>query len=197
MYPRRTFLLGLSGFATLLFLGGCERHNYDRSNAQAGVELDLGTVKSVLYTLVHIPLKSVLVFRDMYGWRALSTRCTYEGCDLTLQDQQQVLFCPCCKSAYNVEGRPFEGSKATTSLPWMEIFYKEGHLYAKPDKIVNEKYRFNDPKIEAAVRKLRMQVRDEKVSDGTKIPESLLGSRDPDDEGLMFLEKPPELSAPK
>jgi nitrite reductase/ring-hydroxylating ferredoxin subunit len=194
MYPRRTFIFGIGGFLTLLLLGGCKRHKYIRSEAQKGIELDLGTVKSLLYTVVHIPLKSVLVFRDMDGWRALSTRCTYEGCDLTFQDQQQVLFCPCCKSAYNTSGRPFEGSKASTNLPWMEIFYKEGHLYARPDKVVDEKYRFIDPQIEAAVRKLKMQVRDEKVADGTKIPESLLGSKDMDDEGLMFLEKPPEVS---
>ena len=195
MHSRRSFILG-SVSSLALFLASCDRHKYIRSKAQVGLELDLGSVKSLLFSIVHVPLKSTLVFRDLDGWRALSTRCTYEGCDLTFQDQQQVLFCPCCKSAFETSGKPFEGSSAKSSLPWMEIFYKEGHLYARPDKVVDEKYRFTTPKIEEAVKKLRLQVRDEKVADGTKIPESLLGSKDSDDEGLMFLDKPPEVAEP-
>ena len=190
---REILLLGLSASASYLF--GCNRHSYVRQKEQANIELDLGTVKSLLFNQVHIPVKSVLVFRDLDGWRALSTRCSFEGCDLTVHDQQS-LFCACCKSEYDIKGVPFADSKAKDKLPWLEIFYKEGHLYARAGKVVSPDYKFTDPKIEEAVKKLKLQVREEKIEDGAKIPSELLGSKDADEEGMMFLDKPPEVVEP-
>ena len=188
MNKRRNFIKFSGLFIASLYLTGCERHRYVREEQQKGLELDLGTVRSLLFNQVHLPIKSVIVFRDLDGWRVLSTRCTYEGCDLTLQSDNGPLFCPCCQSAFDIFGKPLADSQAILNLPWMEIFYKEGHLYAQPGKVVDSTYRFSDPKIEDAVRKLRMQVRKENVADGVKIPEALLGGNDPDEEKSMFVD---------
>jgi len=184
---RRNFLM-LSAAAALLPLGlaGCERHRYVRP---AG-ELDLGTVRELLYNIVNVRERAVLVYRDADGWRALSTRCTYNGCDCTYQDP--ILLCPCCRSQFDLEGRPLQGSKAKIPMPWMEIVYRDGHLYADPGKLVPASYRYTTPAIENAITKLRERIKDESISDETKIPEILLGGGT-GEPGQMFLEDDPEL----
>ncbi len=184
---RRRFLM-LVGAASLVPTGliGCERHRYIRPPG----ELDLGTVRELLYNVVNVRQRAVLVYRDTEGWRALSTRCTYNGCDTTYQDP--ILLCPCCRSQFDLEGRPLQGSKAKIAMPWMEISYRDGHLYADPGKVVAPTYRFTTPAIESAIAKLRERIKDESISDETKIPEILLGSGT-GEPGQMFLEDDPEL----
>lgn len=194
MCTRRDFIRTVSIILIASSLPACERHKYIRQNEQKGVELDLGPVKSVLYNQVHVPIKSVFVSRDHDGWRAMSTRCTYEGCDLSVNFEQQMLHCPCCKSEYTTEGVPYVGSKASDPLPYLEIFYKEGHLYARADSVVKSTYRFSDKKIEDAIRKLKLQIKEQTIKDGVEIPSPLLGSKDPDEESMMFLDQSPKLA---
>lgn len=173
----------------------CERHRYERDKEQKEVSLDLGPVKELLYTQTHIPIKSVLLFRDIDGWSALSTRCTYKGCDLTYQEP--ILLCPCCGSTFDFSGEPHQHSKASHPLPWMEVSYKSGHLYAHPGKPVKSSWRFTTPEIEESVRKLKIQVRDEGVSDTVEIPKTLMGERGLTREGPMFVEEQPEYAPVK
>ena len=112
-------LLGVS--ATVFGAVGCQRHRYIRPEGA----LDLGTVRELLYTVVHVRNKAALVYRDDEGWQALSIRCTYDGCDCTYQEP--ILFCPCCKSQFDLKGGVLSGSHAKDNMPWMEINYKEGH----------------------------------------------------------------------
>lgn len=190
-FSRRLFILG--GISSVGLLA-CDRSVYRREEEQKNQELDLGPVKNLLYTQIHIPVKSVLLFRDIDGWSALSARCTYHGCDLTFQEP--VLLCPCCKSTFSLDGQPHADGVATVPLPWIEVGYKDGHLYAYPGKVVSKSKRFTTPDIEAAVRKLKLQVRDPSISSEAKIPESLLGARDPEEDGPMFLDGKQDLAEP-
>lgn len=174
----------LAQFGALL--SACNRHRFVRPSE----DLDLGSVRELLYSQVHVPARAALVFRDINGWRALSTRCTYIPCDLTYQDP--VLLCPCCRSRFDLEGRKLEGSLAPDNLPWMEMFYKDGRLYANPAKIVPATYRFTTPEIEASIKLLRERIKDEGVGDEAKIPEVLLGEGNRDS-GKMFLDEDPDL----
>lgn len=194
MNTRRRFINVSAAFLISTFILGCKRHRYVRQNEQKGVELDLGPVKTLLFNQVHVPIKSVFVTRDLDGWKAMSTRCTYEGCDLSINFEQQMMHCPCCKSEFTIEGIPYTDSKASDPLPYMEIFYKEGHLYARADKAVDKSYKFVDKKIEDAIRKLKLHVRDQKIKDGAEIPAPLLGTKDSDEESLMFLDHAPKLA---
>lgn len=190
-FSRREFLLGS---LSLIAFGACERSRYVREEAQKEVELDLGPVRGLLYTQIHIPIKSVLLFRDIDGWSALSTRCTYNGCDLTFQEP--VLLCPCCKSQFSLDGVPYSGSDASVSLPWIEVGYKKGHLYAYPGRVVKKETRFTTPEIEAAVRKLKLEVRDPNIASEARIPEALLGQKDLNDNSPMFIDAPAPLAEP-
>ena len=184
---RREFLINIAlTLPTLAFLQACERHRYIRPEE----ELDLGTVKELLYSSTHIPIKSVLVYRDIDGWSALSTRCSYDGCDMTYQEP--VLLCPCCKSRFTLDGIPYEGVTASRALPWIEVYYREGHLYANPGKIKDKKWRFTTPEIEEAIRKLRKEVKREDLDDEVKIPKLLTGEGDKE-VGMMFLEEDPNM----
>ena len=185
---RRDFLIALAAASVVLPLAGCERHRYIRP---AG-DIDLGTVRELLYTQVHVREHSALVYRDEDGWRALSTRCSYNGCDLTLQDP--VLFCPCCRSEFNLQGLPFKGGAATHELPWMGMSYRDGHLFADPGKIVSAATQFSTPEIEDAIHRLRERIKEEKITDEIKIPEILQGEAGSAGEpGRQFLEDDPEL----
>ena len=187
---RRKFLQHSVSYLCLTQLGilaaGCNRHRFVRP----AEELDLGSVRELLYSQVHVPARAALVFRDINGWRALSTRCTYIPCDLTYQDP--VLLCPCCRSRFDLEGRRLQGALAPDDLPWMEMSYKDGRLYADPGKIVPSTYRFTTPEIEASIKLLRERIKEEGVGDEAKIPETLLGEGDRDS-GKMFIEEDPEL----
>lgn len=185
---RRTFVRTLMVASLPMFIGtqGCERHRYVRP----GEELDLGTVRELLYSVVHVRTKSILVFRDADGWRALSTRCSYNGCDLTYQEP--ILLCPCCRSTFDMDGVPERGGLARRNLPWVKIEYKEGHLFAQPGEIVSSRTRFTTPEIEEAIRKLRERIKQEGVGDEVKIPEVLMGQGSGEGGG-MFLEDDPNL----
>jgi len=190
-FSRRIFIVG--GISSLGFLA-CERSAYRREEEQKNVALDLGPVRNLLYTQIHIPIKAILLFRDIDGWSAISTRCTYNGCDLTFQEP--TLFCPCCKSSFSLDGDPYSGDYATIPLPWIEVGYKEGHLYAYPGKVVSKKKRFTTPEIESAIRKLKLQIRDPSVSSEARIPEAVLGGTGEEDEGPMFIDGAPPLAEP-
>ena len=192
---RRRFIKQIGACAAYsvlpMALLACERHRYIRP---AG-ELDLGPVKDLLYDVSNRRRVSTLVFRDINGWSALSTRCTYRGCDLTYQQPvigTPVLLCPCCRTRFRMNGAPFDGWPATHPLPWMKVTYRDGHLYADPGKQVSSKERFTTREIEEAIRELRKRIQDEQVSDGVKIPEVLLGKGD-GEPGGMFLEDDPNL----
>lgn len=180
MLDRRKFILAGLGSIVLL---GCERQNYIRP---AG-ELYLGTVRELLYNLVHVRSAAALVVRDANGWRALSCRCTYNGCDLSYQDP--ILLCPCCKSHFAKDGRVVSGA-AKHPLPWMEISFRDGRLYADPGKIVKSDYRFLSPEIEKALKDLRERFKVEGIGDEIKIPEILKGAGD-GDPSPMFLDQDP------
>lgn len=172
-------------------LSACERHRYIRP---AGA-VDLGPVKDLLYDVSHRRDAAALVIRDIDGWAALSMRCTYRGCDLTYQEPvvgEAVLLCPCCRTRFRLSGEPFEGWPATHALPWMNIFYKDGHLYADPGQPKPQSFRFTTPEIEEAIRELRRRIKDQEVSDNVEIPEVLMGEGD-GEPGGMFLEDDPNL----
>ncbi len=182
MLTRRQILkVGVAGAALLLFPMGCERHRFIRP----ADELDLGPVKELLYSRVHIPEKAVLVYRDVDGWAGLSTRCSYHGCDLTYQEP--VLLCPCCRTRFGLDGIPYPNSVAKRPLPWIDLYYRDGHLYGNPGVVRPAKFRFTTPEIEEAMRKLRAEVHIEQLADELHVPEFLKGKGD-EEPGVMFLE---------
>lgn len=180
---RRSFILGLIA----LGFTACTKHRYIRPAGR----LELGKVRELLYTSIHVRSKATMVFRDAEGWKALSARCTYNGCDLTHQFQTQTFFCPCCKSEFDINGKPISGV-ASVPLPWMTMSYQDGYLYAEPEKIVDAKYRFTTPEIEQAIREAQIPIKELSVEDEVKIPEILQGKGDGNN-GEMFTDDNPEI----
>lgn len=177
LLDRRSFLFSLLALA----FSACTKHRYVRPAGR----LELGKVRELLYTSIHVRSKATMVFRDGAGWSALSARCTYEGCDLTYQFQTRTFLCPCCKSEFKLNGENFSGGQAKDPLPWMNIVYQDGSLYAEPDKIVDAKFRFTTPEIEQAVREARIPIKELAVQDEVKIPDILQG-KGGDGSGDMF-----------
>lgn len=176
----------LTGISASVLFGACERNRYIRPAS----DIDLGPVAELLYSRVHRPIKAVLINRNADGWSALSTRCTYDGCDLTFQEP--VLLCPCCRSRYTLDGIPYEGVKASRNLPWIEMSYKDGHLYANPGVLKDKNWKFTTPPIEQAIVKLRKRIKDEGLKDEVEIPQILHGKGD-GEFGMMFLEDDPNM----
>ena len=172
---RRSFLrFGLA--AGGLLLAACHK-NYNR---KAAVHR-LGPVKDLLSAKQHNSAKRLLVIRDGGGWAALSTSCTYDGCDLTFQDS--TLLCPCCRSLYDHMGIVMQGP-ASANLSWYEISYSEGNLFADSGKPVDASSRFTNPQLEAALKKLqeKLLANPNLLQDGTvpriirELPEKSFGN---------------------
>ena len=178
---RQAILKVLATAASLSLLSACERHRYIRPVE----ELELGEVKNLLFTRTHSRKRAVLLFRDAEGWSALSARCTYRGCDLTYQDP--YLLCPCCQTRYTLEGIPLPGSPATHPLPWLDVYYRDGFLYASAQKLHDKSWRFTTPNIEEAIRELRLRTK-EMGGEDVEIPEILKGKGD-GEPGQMFIEE--------
>lgn len=159
-------------------LTGCKRR-YERPYG----ELYLGPVSSLLYTQQFVRDRAILVFRDDEGWSSLSTRCSHEGCELSYQDEQLV--CMCCGSYFSINGRVKKGP-ATEALPWFEMRYGDGGLYAISGKPVDAKYRFTTPELSQALNRLMDRIEKDGGRIGGRIPQELLGEKDPEFGGRIF-----------
>lgn len=170
----------------LLFASGCRR-----SYTRPAHYYDLGPARELLLPVQHIRDASLLLFRDERGWAALSTNCSYDGCDLTLQESSLV--CSCCGSVFSHEGNNVVG-KAESNLPWLALSLevKDGtdRLIAYSGRIVSSKERFTTPEIE---RYLSTQKRSGNSGGSTsvKVPEILKGRSD-GQLGPMFKDYKPE-----
>jgi len=173
---RRKFLFNSSVSLTWLvlstspFLIGCKKP-YQRKPEI----LDLGPIKEFFFDVQHVQDVACLVYRASTGWAVLSTRCTYEGCELTYQEN--TLLCPCCRSRYNHAGIKISG-KAPLNLPWYAMDIKEKNLVADAGKVVGPEYRFTIPELEDAINKIRQNISERGVKEGIEIPKFLLGSSD-------------------
>lgn len=185
---RRAFVLGTLAWATAFTFAGCKSKRFIRPPG----EHDLGEIGSLLFARQHIADRAMLVYRDERGWSCLSTRCTYDGCDLTYQDQN--FFCSCCNSHFTHEGRVLTGP-AEHPLPYFEMRFKDNHLYALAGNEVAPDYRFTTPEIEAALQRLNVKFREQGISDGSQpIPKILLGSGDRNEPRTGELEELPDES---
>ena len=124
--------------------------------------INLGQIKSLLLKVQYLRSQSILLFRDDQGWSALNMRCSYEGCDLTYQENS--LYCSCCRSHFAFDGRVLAG-KAKNNLPFYELSLKVDQivvdenqppkkqfiLVADTSKIVKQNYRFTTQEIEDAL----------------------------------------------
>lgn len=174
-----TAILLLTIVAALLILSACKK-----SFVRDEEFVDLGKIEELLQPLQHLPHSSALVTLDEGGWAAMSTRCTHEGCGLSLHEGK--LLCSCCRSVYDLDGKVLKGP-ATKNLPWTEITFENGHLYAHPKRVVDEKYRFSNPKIAESIKKLLSTVKEFGTHKPREIPEVLLG-QEQDIPGPMFVE---------
>ena len=171
-FSRRAFISGGAVCLATLFVSGCRKRNFDRPAGQH----DLGEIGALLYAKQHISEHALLVFRDSKGWSCMSTNCTYEGCDLTIQEAD--LYCSCCNSHFAYTGEVL-ATPARRDLPYFEIYFKDNHLYADTSKAVGADYRFTTPDIESALERLGVKIREQGMYEGgSKIPDILLGKGD-------------------
>ena len=176
---------------TSLLIGSiaCSRDPYKRPSAR----LNLGHIKSLAFSQVHLRDQSVMVFRDEEGFRALSTRCSYDSCDLSYHDRTETpyLICPCCKSIYSLDGIPTSRSTATTPLNFLDLYYKDNHLYAEASSVRPVSWRFKSEEIDEYFRAHGLKIKPQSISDGVHVPKVVLGGGD-SSPGTMFLDEDPD-----
>jgi nitrite reductase/ring-hydroxylating ferredoxin subunit len=149
-------------------------------------EFNLGLVQDLLYNQQLVREKDILVYRDDGGWSALSTQCSHEGCALSYQEER--FLCTCCGSAFDHAGKVIKGP-ARNPLPYFEVRYADGNLYADSSRIVKADYRFTTPELEEAIQRLSERIKKEGTRVGSQIPDILLGQGDKTEVGPMFEEK--------
>jgi hypothetical protein len=183
IFSRRVFLKGTIVCLSGLLFSGC-----DQSYIRPPGEHDLGTIAELLARETHLKGKAFLVLLDERGWSVLSTRCTKEGCGLSLQDNE--LICPCCRSVFSRAGEVLVGP-AEKPLPWYEIRYVDGRLYANSGAPTDINHRFITPSLEATMKDVSRYLTEREANKLTKVPDILLGEPN-DDVGKMFVENTPD-----
>lgn len=86
------------------------------------------------------PDESVIIFRDVAGYHAISTTCTHLGC--IVEKVGNGFDCPCHGSKFDEMGVPYAGP-APAPLPWYEIFLApDGQLVVNLNKKVKVETKF-------------------------------------------------------
>ena len=160
----------LSRLSSLLLcaLAACTRRRYERD----GFEFKLGPYGDFLYRKVGLRKRAIVLFRDERGWSALSTRCTYNGCDLS--DHDSYFLCPCCRSVYDPFGRKISGP-APGDLPWMGIRFVRGEIYVNPSpaRRAAPGDRFTTEELEREIAQRGIQIGELTLKDDVYIPKIL------------------------
>jgi len=166
---RRELLKSLGLLGLGLCLPSCKKPPYRRPNAV----FNLGPISEFLYEKVFIIEKKFMVHRYEDGWAALSTRCAFLGCDLTYQNN--ILYCPCCKSVFSQFGELMKGP-AIVNLPWVKMFYKDDSFFVDTGSIVKPSVRFTTPEIEKVIEEYQFKFKESEEIDpnASKIPDILL-----------------------
>jgi len=108
----------------------------DSSNAD---EVELGDkakadIAAAGFSIVALGAERVIVFDDPRGGlRALSAKCTHEGCTVQYKKDESLIWCACHNGRFNLEGRvlsgppprPLEPYRATGSLDTRVVVSKQ------------------------------------------------------------------------
>jgi Rieske Fe-S protein len=67
-------------------------------------------IEAAGFAIVPLGVERVLVFRDSRGaLRALSAKCTHEGCTVQYKADQGLVWCACHNGRFDVDGRVISG----------------------------------------------------------------------------------------
>jgi Rieske Fe-S protein len=67
-------------------------------------------IEAAGFAIVPLGVERVLVFRDSRGaLRALSAKCTHEGCTVQYRADQGLVWCACHNGRFDVDGRVISG----------------------------------------------------------------------------------------
>src|SRR5450432_2390287 len=108
---RRQFLLRVCGGGAVgcAFAVGCSAKS--GSPAPLG-DVSAGNIKNLpMGALVQVGSEPVLIGHDQDGIYALTSTCTHQGCDVSVQGSGNsvVLFCPCHHSQFDRNGAVQQG----------------------------------------------------------------------------------------
>jgi Rieske Fe-S protein len=108
----------------LLGLGALRRFLDTRTQPEAQNDFDLGpadgdaagerTLVPAVPGITVLPAVPAVLIRDAHGFTALSLVCTHLGC--TVESKPEGFACPCHGSRFDLAGRVFDGSPASTNL---------------------------------------------------------------------------------
>ena len=70
---------------------------------------DAGKLEEKKFVIVPVSGQRVIVFQSGDQLFAFSAKCTHEGCTVTFQPEQSVIWCPCHDGRFDLSGRVLSG----------------------------------------------------------------------------------------
>jgi|SRR5579864_8044740 len=70
---------------------------------------DLSKLEEKKFVIVPVSGQRVIVFQSQDQLFAFSAKCTHEGCTVTFQPNQSVIWCPCHDGRFDLNGRVLSG----------------------------------------------------------------------------------------
>lgn len=160
---RRQLIKGslLVYFSGMLGGFGCSRRQYIRRAEKCWI----GIPENFFFPAQPALEAALLIKRDAGGWSALDARCTVEGCDLSFNGK--FLVCPCCRSAFNLEGKIISPPAQDALKHWRMDYESESLIVFVGDSVLPET-RFITPALDAKMKELEKSYKEKGLTSITK-----------------------------
>jgi Rieske Fe-S protein len=94
---------------------------------------DKGRVANDGFAIVRFGQERVIVFQDASGQlRALSAKCTHEGCTVTYRSDEQIVWCACHNGRFDRDGLNIAGPPPRPLTPYKVVGKLAGKVLISP-----------------------------------------------------------------
>ncbi len=140
---------------------GCSRRQYIRKSEKCWI----GPPESFFFPAQPALESGIMILRDEKGWSALDGRCTVDSCDLSYNGK--FLYCPCCRSAFDLTGKILSPPAQDALKFWRMGFEKDSLIVFAGDSVTIDT-RFMTPELEAMMVQMAERYKNEGMISITK-----------------------------
>ena len=86
------------------------------------------------FVIVPVSGQRVIIFQSGDQLYAFSAKCTHEGCTVTFQPEQKVVWCPCHDGRFDLNGRVLSGPPPQPLVKYIAKRHPDGVIVVSEEK---------------------------------------------------------------
>jgi cytochrome b6-f complex iron-sulfur subunit len=95
---------------------------------------EAGKLEEKKFVIVPVSGQRVIVFQSGDQLYAFSAKCTHEGCTVTFQPRQNVIWCPCHDGRFDLNGRVLSGPPPQPLVKYIANRQPDGVIVVSQEK---------------------------------------------------------------